>query len=189
MFNPRFFVLPPLDEESVCRLPPRCGWQCWLQEHLLRHHTRRGEGGVNGCGDKKENKRDECVSLSALLTQAVLVLLLFVFLPPFPSSLLLSSTYSLHLSKDLSRWGWIGRVERLMTTVSVKWGHRIVFNKMNMISISLTYSLFLSVSHSLPTTTSLSLQSSMHESCCILRCCLEGWNEGIYSFGLKYLSR
>jgi len=28
----------------------------------------------------------------------------------------------------------------------------------------------------------------MHESC-ILCCCLEGWNEGIYSFGLKYVSR
>lgn len=33
------------------RLPPRCRRQRRLQEHLLRHHTRRGEGGVNGAQD------------------------------------------------------------------------------------------------------------------------------------------
>lgn len=35
------------DEEPLGCLPPWCGWQRWLQEHLLRHHTRRGEGGIN----------------------------------------------------------------------------------------------------------------------------------------------
>lgn len=83
LFNPKFFVLPPLDEESVCRLPSRCGWQCWLQEHLLRHHTRRGEGGVNVCGDKTENEEMN-VFLSLLYSPRLFfVLLLFVFLPPF----------------------------------------------------------------------------------------------------------
>lgn len=167
-----FVVLYPLDEESVGRLPPRCCWQYWLQEHLLRHHTRRGEGGVNGRGDKTENEEmnmhPSLLYSPSLFSVFLLLLCVSSSLSSFPSSLLLSSTYSLRLSKDLSRWGWIGRVERLMTTVSVKRGYGIVFNKMNTISLSLTYSLILSVSHSLPTTTS-------HACCCIFCCCLEGW--------------
>lgn len=35
------------DDQPVGCFPPWCGWQCGLQEHLLRHHTRRREGGIN----------------------------------------------------------------------------------------------------------------------------------------------
>lgn len=40
------FSLRPADDKPVGCFPPWCGWQRGLQEHLLRHHTRRGEGGV-----------------------------------------------------------------------------------------------------------------------------------------------
>ena len=52
-FLPSF---PPSDQEHVGRLPPRCCRQRRLQEHLLCHHTRRGEGGVKmKLEDKKDN--------------------------------------------------------------------------------------------------------------------------------------
>ena len=39
-----FLSLSP-DDQPLGRLPPRCGRQRRLQEHLLRHHPRRGQGG------------------------------------------------------------------------------------------------------------------------------------------------
>uniref|UniRef100_H2L9Z5 Myosin light chain 11 n=1 Tax=Oryzias latipes TaxID=8090 RepID=H2L9Z5_ORYLA len=51
-----FVISPSSDQEHVGRLPPRCGRQRRLQEHLLRHHTRRGEGGVKrNLEDKKDS--------------------------------------------------------------------------------------------------------------------------------------
>lgn len=64
-----------------------------------------------------------------------------------------------------------------MTTVSVKRGYGIVFNKMNTISLSLTYSLFLTHYPKPP------LMHAAASSAAVLRA------EGIYSFWLKSLSR
>lgn len=37
-------LLPPPGQADVCSFPARCVWQPGLQESVLRHHTRGGEG-------------------------------------------------------------------------------------------------------------------------------------------------
>lgn len=57
-----------VDGQPVGCFPPWCGWQCGLQEHLLRYHTRRGKGGVNAPLLKSSPPVKHPYSLHHLLT-------------------------------------------------------------------------------------------------------------------------
>lgn len=93
------------------------------------------------------NVHPSLLNSPSLFSVFLLLLCVSSSLSSFPSSLSLSSTYSFRLSNGLFCWraelgGWRGS-----WPVSVKSGYVIVFNKMNIFSVSFTYSL-------LPTTTS-----------------------------------
>uniref|UniRef100_A0AAQ4NPI6 Myosin light chain 11 n=1 Tax=Gasterosteus aculeatus aculeatus TaxID=481459 RepID=A0AAQ4NPI6_GASAC len=86
------------DQEHVGRLPPRCCRQRGLQEHLLRHHTRRGEGGgVKRTLEDKTKKMQQSLCFFCL---------------PFPllrsssssSSSLTTRVNQCAQTKDLSHW-------------------------------------------------------------------------------------
>ena len=117
--------LSPSDQEHVVRLPPRCCRQRRLQEHLLRHHTRRGEGGVKRpLGDKKI-KQSLCYSAFPDL-----------FFPPLPPHSLRPCAQRFMLKpKTCHTDTWQGWCP--WGVYVCLWGIGVIFNKLswNIISI------------------------------------------------------